>query len=139
MEIKEFAERYRVKTRKDSCEEAIIPGKPRNAARPEDRHHIYDHGNGKFGVCLLFTSVGKYHNAQKRLVAAGFTQGQDGDSEGTFLFDPADKQQAKAAIREAGIRIRKELSAERLQAMKARGVMLAQSRRNPQENASYTA
>jgi hypothetical protein len=73
-------------------------------------------------------SKGTYRNAQKRLLAAGFIQGQDGDSEGTFLFDPSNPVQAKLAIREAGIKIARTLSPERLLAMKVHGQMLANSR-----------
>ena len=49
----EFAANYRVRTRRDSCDEEIIPGKPRKEVRPEDRSHIYDHADGAhFGLYL---------------------------------------------------------------------------------------
>jgi hypothetical protein len=98
-------------------------------------------GDGQFGLCLMNPlpypeSKGKYRNAQKRLLAAGFIQSQDGDSEGTFLFDPTNAIQSKLAIREAGIKVRRQLTPERLQAMQAHGAMLAQNRwRDKQEPA----
>jgi hypothetical protein len=73
-------------------------------------------------------SKGKYRNARRRLLAAGFIQGQDGDFEGTFLFDPSNPVQAKLAIGEAGIKIARTLCPEHLLAMKARGLTLANSR-----------
>ena len=117
MTISEFAEQYRVKTRKDSCDESIIPGKPRKTKWVEDACHIYENGDEQFGLCLMNPlpypeTKAKYSNAKKRLLAAGFIQGQDGDSEGTFLFNPANAVQAKLAIREAGIKIRRKISPE---------------------------
>jgi hypothetical protein len=135
--IEQFAETYRVKTRKDSCGEVIIPGKPRKTKRVEDKSHIYENGDSEvgrqFGLCLMNPlpypeSKAKYTNAKGRLLAAGFIQSQDGDSEGTFLFDPSNPVQAKLAIREAGIKIARTLSPERLLAMKAHGQMLANKR-----------
>jgi len=117
MDIQEFAENHSLKVKMDSCGETIIPGKPRNLERAEDRRHIYENGDGRFGVSYVHAgpvaSVGKYHNAQKRMLEAGFTQGQNGDAEGTFLFDPANETQAKIAIREIGARMRREASPER--------------------------
>jgi len=135
--IEQFVETYRVKPRKDSCGEVIIPGKPRKTKWTEDKSHIYENGDNQasrqFGLCLMnplpYTeSKGTYRNAQKRLLAAGFIQGQDGDSEGTFLFDPSNPVQAKLAIREAGIKIARTLSPEQLLAMKAQGLTLANCR-----------
>lgn len=128
MTIQEFAEQNRVRVRRDSCGEEIIPGRPRNATRQEDRSHIYQHSDdGKlFGLCYVQplpypSSVGKYRNAQKRLLAAGFTQQQNGDAEGIFLFDPTNDEQAKIALREAGIRINRPLSPERREKLLAAG------------------
>ena len=115
MDIQQFAEQYRVRVRRDNCGEEIIPGRPRNATRHEDRRHIFQHSDdGKFGVCLLLTSARAFGNAARRLLALGFTPGETGDTEGILLFDPANSEQAKAAIREAGIRIRTPASPERL-------------------------
>ena len=45
-----------------------------------------------------------------RLLAAGFTLAQEGDSEGTLLFDPENVDQVAAAIHESRIRQRRVLS-----------------------------
>jgi hypothetical protein len=110
--IEQFADDNRIKLRKDSCGEIVIPGKPRNATRPEDQSHIFENGDGRFGVCLLFPTPGKWTYTKQRLTKAGFEVKQNGDAEGTLLFDPSDRQQAKAAIREAGIKTRRTLSPE---------------------------
>jgi len=110
--LEQFADNYRLKVRRDSCGDAIIPGKPRNAARLEDRSHIFENGDGRLGVCLRCLTPGKWTYAKQRLTKAGFEVLQDGDTEGTLLFDPSDRPQAKAAIREAGIKARRILTPE---------------------------
>jgi len=111
MTLTEFAERFRVKTKLDSCGEQIIPGKPYKTHRPDDRNQIFDHGDDEHvGVSLLLTTARQWGSAVKRLLAVGMTVMQDGDTEGTLLFDPTNSTQAKAALREARIKRRKVLS-----------------------------
>ncbi|HKF05450.1 MAG TPA: hypothetical protein VKB49_24240 [Candidatus Sulfotelmatobacter sp.] len=111
MKLTEFAERFRVKTKVDSCGEQIIPGKPYKTRRPEDRNQIFDYGDDEhFGVSLLLTTARQWGNAAKRLLAVGMTVLQEGDTEGTLLFDPANASQVRAAPKEAGIKRRRVLS-----------------------------
>jgi hypothetical protein len=128
--IDQFAERYRVKLRLDSCGEKIIPGRQWQADMPkripkrqEHRCHIYDHGDGKhFGVCLMFETKKQWSYAKKKLVAAGFTMCQDGDTEGTALFDAANEQQARLALDIARVRTAysRQLTPEQRQAASGR-------------------
>jgi hypothetical protein len=134
MTLVEFAEQYRVRTRQDECGETIIPGKlwkvrPKSNFASPNRlwqygHQIYEHGKGQFGLLLMFPvdndkEIGgsgksaKWVNAQKRLIAAGFTIRQNGDAEGTALFNPDDNAQARFALKLAGIKTRRQLSPER--------------------------
>jgi len=101
MNVTQFAEQYRLKVRRDDCGEKIISGKA---------GHIYENGDDRFGVCLMFKSARKWMSVQRRLMAAGFTLGQDGDTEGTLLFDPDHPAQVTAAICESRIRHRRVLS-----------------------------
>ena len=78
---------------------------------------MYDNSDGNFRVSLLLGSARRWRAAKKRLLAAGFALGQNGETEGTLLFVPESSQQAKAAIREAGIRIRKPASPKQLAAL----------------------
>jgi hypothetical protein len=125
MTIQKFAEQYRVTTRKDSCSEVIIAGRPRNAARAEDRCHIFEYGSEKLGVCLLFTSIRKWNAVKERLVAVGCTLKQDADTEGTMLFDPTNATQAKAVLNEVGVRHRRILTPEQRTALIAHGAKTA--------------
>jgi|SRR5882724_1994319 len=138
MTLVEFAEQYRVRTRQDECGETIIPGKlwkvqPNSHFASPNRlwqygHQIYEHGKGQFGLLLMFGTANgneiggtgksaKWVNAQKKLIAAGFTIRQNGDAEGTALFNPEDKAQARFALKLAGVKARRQLSPERRAAL----------------------
>ena len=127
MTIEEFATRPRVRPRRDTCNEEIIPGRPHKAARQEDRSHVYDHGDGQhFGLALMLDNSRKWTFAKQRLARLGFVVKQDGEGEGTLLFDPTEEAQARAALKEAGVKRRKVVSeavaarsAERLKRMRA--------------------
>jgi hypothetical protein len=125
MMIEEFAIKHRIHTRTDSCGETIIPGKPRKARHVEDRRHIFEFGDGTFGLSYTQpvpdpASVRKYNNAQRRLLAAGFIQTQDGEHEGVFTFNPEDARQAKLAIAACGVKKQKVFSPEQIEAATAK-------------------
>lgn len=65
---------------------------------------------------FLLNSVGKWNNRRKACEAAGMQVIQDGDTEGTLLFDSEDKAQAKTAIRMVSAYRKVELSPEQRQA-----------------------
>jgi hypothetical protein len=65
-------------------------------------HHVYEHGAGRFGVMLMFDSARKWSNAKKTLIAGGFAIRQNGDTEGTALFDPEDKAPHDSPSRSRG-------------------------------------
>ena len=123
MDIKEFAEKYRVKTRRDSCGEEIITGTrvPKDMPkRVEYACHVYDYGDGKrFGLLLLLKTKQQWTHAKKQLVAAGFTVKQNAETEGTSLFNPEDAGQVRLAFKLARIHVRRALSPERRQALAA--------------------
>jgi hypothetical protein len=58
----------------------------------------------------------------------GMTVRQNGDSEGALSFDGSNPAHAKLAIKIAGVRPKRQLSAERLATLKARGALLANFR-----------
>src|SRR5208282_6305585 len=96
MTIEQFAEKHRLKTKRDDDGTTIIPGR---------RGHIYEYDvdEGLLGVCLMLKSARAYGYAKRRL--HGVTTVQDGDFEGCFAFDPTQTMSgAKQALREAGIR-----------------------------------
>jgi hypothetical protein len=121
--IDQFAVAHHARTRKDECGEPIINGKLWKRQPKPGRmygHHIYEHGDGRFGVMLMFDSARKWNNAKKTLTASGFTIKQNAETEGTALFDPENKAQAKLAMKITGARIRRQLSPEKREALVAR-------------------
>jgi hypothetical protein len=121
--IDQFAVTHLARVRKDECGEPIINGRlwkqQPKAGRMYD-HQIYEHGDGRFGVRLMFDSARKWNNAKKTLTASGFTIKQNAETEGTALFDPENKAQAKLAMKITGARVRRQLSPEKRDALVAR-------------------
>lgn len=107
MTIKEFATENKVRIKLDEVNDPIVIAK---------HGQIYEYSDNQFGVMFLTKSVGKWNNRRKACEGAGMTLIQDGDTEGTLLFDPDNQAQAKTAIRTVGARQKRELSPERKQA-----------------------
>jgi hypothetical protein len=68
---------------------------------------IADYGDGRPTVLLMGTSARWWHNRRCTLLAAGCRLEQDGDTEGSFSFDPAHATASALAIKAAGCRRRK--------------------------------
>jgi hypothetical protein len=101
--LEALASSHNVVTRRDSCGESlIILGRPPRP-RPEDCCHIYDHGNGRFGLVLLFDRELLWNNAKKRLTRLGFEVSQDGETEGVLLFDPKNAEHVRLAFKAARV------------------------------------
>lgn len=81
MDLKELAEANRLRTRRDEDGSSIIPGKD---------GHIYSHGTNRFGVVVFEQTPRKWGFRKRACLDAGMELFQDGDYEGTCLFDPAD-------------------------------------------------
>ncbi len=81
MTIEQFADKYHARTRKEECGDTYIPGAPWADGRYG--HQIYEHGEGRFGLLLMFPVEGheaggpgkaaKWSHARKKLINAGFT------------------------------------------------------------------
>jgi hypothetical protein len=121
--IDQFAVTHHARVRKDECGEPIINGRLWKQQPKPGRmygHHIYEHGDGRFGVMLMFDSARKWNNAKKTLTASDFTIKQNAETEGTALFDPENKAQAKLAMKITGARIRRQLSPEKREVLSKR-------------------
>ena len=114
MDIHRLAEKYRVRTKRDECGETFIPGKA---------GQIYDYGSGQFGALFMppanRRTPRRWGNVRRKLAAAGFEVVQNGDAEGSLLFDPTDATQTALAIRAVGAR-RKRIPSEGQLAVLAR-------------------
>jgi hypothetical protein len=113
MKISAFAERYRLKLRREPGRDPgdstqIIAGR---------LGHIYEYDTVVFGVMFIPSGAIRprlWHSSREKGLAAGMTLLQDGDWEGTLLFDPHDGNQAKLAIKIAGIQPSRNSSAAEL-------------------------
>jgi hypothetical protein len=111
MTLQEFADKYKVKIKKDSCDDSIIPGKLKGAQRVEDNHHVFE-AQGKFSVYLNMPTTGRWSGATKRLLAAGAYRQMTGRMDGYLGFDPDDEPLVKLVLKTAKIRVRRQLTEE---------------------------
>jgi hypothetical protein len=103
-EVKRFANDHQVRAKRDECGELIIPGRV---------GHVYEHGASRyFGILLMLDTRQQWTWAKKKLVSAGFTIRQDGDTEGSALFDPENAAQVAVALELARIKRRRVMSQE---------------------------
>jgi len=121
----DFAERHRLRIRRDEDGTRIIPGKYGHLWEDDERLAVTIFGPG--------TTPRIWGNRRRACEAVGMELTQDGDSEGTLVFDPSNRGQARAAIKAAGVKRRRIMSpAQREAAM--RGLALAREARNlPEE------
>src|SRR5208337_5689775 len=105
--LADFAKRQRLRTRRDTDCTTIIPGR---------LGHIFEYDLGQLGMLVMPNPPRRQYwgFARQRLIAAGFQINQDGDGEGSAIFDPGNRQQAELAIRLAGIKRRRTPSPTQL-------------------------
>ncbi len=117
MILKEFAERYRLRLAKDESDDPVIWGRP-------DQTNIYEYSLSRFGVMFMTDAwrprTELWRKFQTACLAAGMTPLQAGDGEGSFLFDPEDDAQAKAAIKAARAKTKRRVTPEQAAAGAAR-------------------
>lgn len=112
MDIQQFANKNRLKTRVDADVTKIIPGK---------LGHIYEYDDeGNLGVMIMPDPPRRqYWGFTKKLfLEAGMRVIQDGDGEGSAVLDPNNAAQVKIAVKAAKIRRRKDVSPERLEQLR---------------------
>ena len=113
-----LAEKHRLKVRRAEDGELLIPG----------RHgHLYEHEPGLMGLCLSVDPPRKSFTPRKwgcckrACLTSGMRLHQDGDDEGTLLFDPADVDQVQLALTTAGVKRKRALSREQRASLVERG------------------
>jgi len=113
VDIKEFAEKYRVSARRDADGTDIVAGK---------LGHMYEHSAVKLGVLFMPSAprARLWSVVKARGMAAGMTVRQNGDSEGTLIFEPNDAEQARLAIKLVRIRPKRILTDEQRSVLAAR-------------------
>jgi hypothetical protein len=121
--VKQFAVAQRVKTRVDVDETPIIPGK---------FGQIYEHDEDVLAVMFMpkvkpeepvLGWKRKWTHWRESCVEAGMELQQNGDWEGSLTFDPKNQIQCRLAVRVAGIKRKRVLSPESLEALGRKGAI----------------
>ncbi len=118
--IHDLALKFGLRVKRDPCGERIIPGR---------LGHLYEHGDGRLGIMLLLDTRKKWNTRRRWLEQAGFTIWQNGDTEGSALFDPSSGSQARLAIRLVGAKHKRVPSPAQLEVLR-RATEVANLRRN---------
>ena len=105
MDIQAFANRYHLRVKRHEDGEPIISGK---------LGHIYEHDESTLGLMFMPKRPRLWSHAKRKLEAVDFTIWQDGDEEGSALFDPTNKAQARLALRVVGIKRKRRASPAQL-------------------------
>jgi hypothetical protein len=121
MTLQDFADKYKLKVKRDSCDDPIIPGRVKGAKRPEDAHHIFE---GKFGGQLLvyfnFPTVGRWNTVKKKLDQPGVFPLMICKYDGFMSFDALNEPLVKLILKLAKIRTKRQLSPEQKDAIRQR-------------------
>jgi hypothetical protein len=99
--LQRFATKHRLKTRIDVDETKIVSGA---------HGQLFEHGPGELAVIFLSPTAktpGMWNNRRRAGLRVGMILLQNGDMEGSFLFDAKKPDQAKAAITIAAVRRRR--------------------------------
>lgn len=100
MSLTRFAEQHRLRIRTDADGSRFIPGRD---------GQVYQYDAGRLAV--IHSSTLRKWNARRRAgVAAGMAVLQNGDTEGTLLFDVTNREQCRLAIRMAGVKRKRTMS-----------------------------
>lgn len=107
-DFRDFAQKYNVSRTafsRDESGDLILQGKDA---------HIYAFSEIRLGVCPECGTTKGWNAARQKLETAGFRITQDGEQEGGAIFDPANREQARLALKLAGVREKRKLSPKQL-------------------------
>lgn len=110
--LKQFASEHRLRMKRDDCGDLNIFGK---------RGEIYEYGSGVFGVTILHAPTAQHWNTyRKKFKEAGGRITQDGDTEGTAVFDPTNAKHTKLAIEAIVAKRKRQLTSEQKEILRGR-------------------
>ena len=114
MDLQEFATRYRLRIKKDGCDDPVCPGKQLRGTGPtrvENGHHVFEE-SGRFYAYLNFPTKARWNGARRQLEAAGLTLKVSTEFDGIAQFDPEKESVVHLVLKLGRFRIRKQLSEE---------------------------
>ena len=122
--IEEFSKKYRLKVKRAEDGEPVIPGK---------FGFVYQHDAETLGLLFMPDSPRRWSHARRKLEAAGLTIWQNGDEEGSALFDPTDTAQARIALKVVGVKRKRRASLAQLEALRKASEVLRIARKQRAE------
>ena len=130
MAITDFAAQHHLKLTKDECGDLVVMGRI-------GRSNIYQDDDDTLGVMFITDAprTALWNKFKSACLAAGMTLRQSGDAEGSFTFDPANREQVKLAIKGIRARAKRQVTPEQAAAGAARLLVARQALQNPQQEA----
>ena len=121
--LEKFAEKHRARITRDRSDDTnVIAGRS---------GHLYEYGEDLLGVMFMPPPTagqpwGKWqprtwNNFKRAGQTVGMTMLQDGDSDGCMGFDPENPRQSKLALKMAGIKAKRQISAATFTRLKSIG------------------
>ena len=103
--ISEFARKHRLQAQRDTDGTTIIPGR-------KGKSHLFEYDSEFLGVMVMpENSTAHWWNAASAaFLRSGMEIRQDCDHEGTAIFDPENREQARLALKYAGITRKRQVS-----------------------------
>lgn len=117
--LAQFAERKRLRIKRDEVGELMIPGRI---------GHLYEHDCGVFGLMLVSPNGddpkldNTLRSRMRKALAEGLKLHQEGDYESTFTFNPDNTQHAQLAIRLVGAKRKRRATGRPFTSARARVV-----------------
>jgi hypothetical protein len=112
-----FAQQNRLPTSRETDGTAVIHGRA--------GCHLYEYSDSELGLMILSDAEDarprRWAGIRKKCLEAGMTLRQNGDDEGALSFEPANRQQARLAIKITGARPKRQLSPEHRARLRAVG------------------
>jgi hypothetical protein len=131
MNLKEFAEQYRLKVKHNAEDTThVILGR---------MGQIYEYSGEELAVMFITSEnpcTRLWRAARNKCLAAGMTLRQDGDAEGSFSFDPENRDQAELAIKVAAVKRKKRISDQHRAKLAVAGIRFKDNRTSLQRTSA---
>lgn len=110
--MKAFAKTRQLTTKRDEDNTITVPG---------PIGHIWKYGTKRLAITFLDLTTRQWATIRRACVKTGMELQQEGDYEGTLLFDPKNTKQVRAALKVTGLKKKRKMSPEQLERLREMG------------------